>query len=128
MKLLLVFAATVTMLGAQTQTPYTATSGEITLTVAAWSADVVPTAVSSWRPVTVTGTWVTVCTSSPATPTPKAIITYKQGADVAQRIEAIPLREGGNGVRCGNTIVLIEKKGIISVSVVTASADFTDIN
>jgi hypothetical protein len=110
------------------QSIYTATSEEITLTAMAWSTTIVPTAVSAWRPVVVTGTWITACTSGQSTPK-SAIITQRSGADIIRTVEDFGyIGNAGNGLRCGNILSLVKRESILSLSVVTASADFTDIN
>jgi|ERR1035437_1474711 hypothetical protein len=124
--------AIVTLLAAalNAQQPYTATSGDITLNVMAWSTTNVPNVASGWRPVTVTGTWITACTSNQSTPKLKAIISYKSGADILKLVENFDFLNdgGGTGLRCGNVLPLIKKETIISVSIVTSSTDFADIN
>jgi hypothetical protein len=126
MKLLVIVALFACVVSAQSI--YTATSGEITLTAMAWSSSIVPTAVSAWRPVVVTGTWITACTSGQSTPK-AVIITQKSGTDVVKTVEDFGyINNAGNGLRCGNILSLVKRESIISVSVVTASADFTDLN
>jgi hypothetical protein len=113
---------------ASAQSIYTATSGEITLTAMAWSTTIVPTAVSAWRPVVVTGTWITACTSGQSDPK-KAIITQKSGTDVIKTVEDFGyIGNAGNGLRCGNILSRAQRESIISISVVTESIDFSGIN
>lgn len=107
------------------EVPYASTSGDITLTVVSWSTSSVPTAVSNWRPVTISGTWITACTANATQAKLKAIITYKLGSEVATLVSDFGVLNGaGNGLRCGNILPLITREAIISVSVVTASSDF----
>jgi hypothetical protein len=106
------------------QTAYTSTSGEITLSVMPWSTTVVPTAVSEWRPVPVSGTWITACTSNQSTRSMKAIISHQSGPDVITVVQDFGQLSQS---RCGNVLALIKKESIINVSIVTASADFHDI-
>ena len=126
MKLLVIVALFAFVVSAQSV--YTATSGEITLTAMAWSTTIVPTAVSAWRPVVVTGTWITACTSGQSTPK-SAIITQRSGADIIRTLADFGyINNAGNGMRCGNILSRVQFESIISISVVTESTDFTGIN
>jgi hypothetical protein len=112
---------------ASAQSIYTATAGEITLTAAAWSTTIVPTAVSAWRPVIVTGTWITACSAGQSVPK-AAVITQKTGAEILRTIEDFGyINNAGNGLRCGNILSRVQRESIVSISVVTAVTDFTDI-
>jgi hypothetical protein len=94
----------------------------------AWSTTIVPTAVSAWRPAVVTGTWITACTSGQSTPK-SAIITQKSGTDVVKTVEDFGyIGNAGNGLRCGNILSRVQRESIISISVVTETADFAGIN
>ena len=110
------------------QSIYTSTSGELTLTAMAWSTTIVPTAVSEWRPVVITGTWITACTSGKSTPK-SAIIMQKAGLEIVRTVEDFGyINNAGNGMRCGNILSRVQFESISSISVVTASSDFTGIN
>src|ERR1035437_3184662 len=113
---------------ASAQSIYTATSGEITLSVMAWSTTIVPTAVSEWRPVVITGTWITACTSGKSTPK-SAIIMQKAGLEIVRTVEDFGyINNAGNGMRCGNILSRVQFESISSISVVTESTDFTGVN
>jgi hypothetical protein len=110
------------------QSVYTATSGEVTLSVMAWSDTVVPPAIMPWRPVPVSGTWITACTSNANTAKLSAVISYKSGADVVKVVEDFPfLGDSGTGLHCGNILTMVKRETIVSVRIVTASIDFADI-
>lgn len=106
---------------AAAEQPYTATSGDTTLTVTAWSTTFVPTAVSEWRPVTISGTWITACGPS----IKGVIITYRDGPDVRRTVESFDYI---NQARCGNILSRVGRSVIIGVSVVTATVEFTPAN
>lgn len=126
MKLFIIVALFAFVVSAQSI--YTATSGEITLTAMAWASTIVPTAVSEWRPVVITGTWISACSSGQATPK-SAIIMQKSGADSIRTQEDFGyINNAGNGMRCGNILSRVQFESISSISVVTESTDFTGIN
>lgn len=125
---LLAFAFMLTALTftATAQAPYVSTSSGVTLTVTAWSTSIVPTAASEWRPVTVTGTWITACATN-SIALRGVVITHKDGPQVVRSVEDFGYINdgGGTGVRCGNILSQLKRESIVTVSVVTGLADFS---
>lgn len=110
------------------QVPYVATSGDITLTVMAWS-NAIPAGIIDWKPVPVTGTWINACTSNQLTSKLQAIINYKNGSESVKTIvDFSPLHDSGTGLRCGSILTLTKRESVLNVTVITASTEFLAIN
>lgn len=125
MKRLLITLALTFTSNALAQEPYAATSGDVTLTMFAWSTTIPASVTSGWRPIPATGTWFTVCGANSITPK-RIIITHSSNGEVVKSVEEFAyINDAGNGLRCGNVLKLISRSDIVNVSVVTSSAEFS---